>query len=383
MGLDHVRRRAEAVRERSDVAAVPAAGVVAEAMVALVLAGAVLAFRRQLLHEIPIGLFLLYLGGVPFLYFNEFARRIGLGAGRVGIYNVPDLITGAGLLFGTAAAIAAFGDDLVPLVVLRAAAEVVVTVVLFLLLRRVVRLRIRPSREVLRRQLGYGVKNYAASLMWLFLLQSDLILCNAFLGNGETGVYSVAVSLGIPVTILAGVVGTLTFQRVSSDESRPSRIANTNRVLRLLLPLVAVPVVVLGASAGWLVPFVYGEDFAGGGAALRLLLPGLLALTLELVVMNFLAGEGSPSIVWRAPVVGLFVNVAANLWAIPQFGIDGAAATSSVAYTLVFVLVMRHYLASTGSSLRDALVLRGADVRALLGRGRAPGQGAPAGAGAA
>jgi chorismate synthase len=32
---------AEAVRERSDVCAVPAAGVVAEAMVALVLAGAV------------------------------------------------------------------------------------------------------------------------------------------------------------------------------------------------------------------------------------------------------------------------------------------------------------------------------------------------------
>jgi O-antigen/teichoic acid export membrane protein len=330
-----------------------------------------LAFKDAVLHGIALSLFFIYVGCVPLLYFNEFGRALLLGLGRVGTYNVPDAIGGVLLLVGTLVSIGLFGHDLEPQVALRVLLEVVLAVLIIAFLRRATRIRFRPSLATLRRQLNYGLRNYASSLLWQFLLQSDILLCNHFLGSGPTGVYSVAVSLGLPITMLGGVVGTLTFQRVSAEEDREARIAQTNTALRVLIPLVAGVILVVGLAAQLMIPILYGHAFSAAGVALLLLLPGLFAYSLEIVLMNFLAGEGSPPIVVYGPLVGLILNFVANLFVIPQWGINGASVTSSVGYGAVLLLVVRYYRRSTGASFRDLLVARRADFNLLLS-GREP-----------
>jgi len=328
-------------------------------------------FHEQLLHGIAISLFLVFLLFVPCNYFNEFGRRVMLGAGRVGIYNLPDLFSGGGLIFGTSAALLIFGSKLVPLVVLRVVVELAISAFLFVQIGRLIGYRFKPSWPVLRRQMRYGMRNYASSLLWIFLVQSDLVLCNHFLGNKPTGVYSVAVSLGLPITMLGTVVGTIIFQRVSADESATSRVAKTNRAIRVLVPILTVAVAALAVCASWIVPLIYGSKFDAASEALVLLLPGLFALCIELVIMNFLAGNGSPPIVYIAPLIGLIVNLGANFYVIPRYGINGAATTSSVGYAIVLALALGYYLRSTGSRLRELLMPRLADV----GLARAVAQG--------
>jgi O-antigen/teichoic acid export membrane protein len=325
----------------------------------------VILFHAQVMRGISLGIFLLFVLSVPCSYFNEFGQRIALGLGHVRGYNVPELIEGGSLVVGTATILVIMGPHLLPLIALRVVIAAGTSVFLFVYIRRVGRYRFRPSRRLLRRQFTYGVKNYTGSLLWLFLLQSDLVLCNYFLGSSPTGVYSVAVSLGLPVTLLASVLGPLIFQRVASDENRPNRIANTNRVLRILVPVLGSLVVVLGASAKWVIAFLYGSRFSGAGEALILLLPGLMALSFEIVVMSFLAGEGSPRIVYWAPLVGLVVNLGANLFVIPRWGIDGAATTSTIGYITVLLLVLRHYLRSTRCRPSAVLLLKRGDLQAL------------------
>jgi O-antigen/teichoic acid export membrane protein len=166
--------------------------------------------------------------------------------------------------------------------------------------------------------------------------------------------------------MLGGVVGTLTFQRVSAEEDREARIAQTNTALRVLIPLVAGVIVVVGLAAQLMIPILYGHAFSAAGVALLLLLPGLFAYSLEIVLMNFLAGEGSPPIVVYGPLVGLILNFVANLFVIPRWGINGASITSSVGYGAVLLLVVRYYRRSTGASLRELLVARRADFTLLL-----------------
>jgi O-antigen/teichoic acid export membrane protein len=334
---------------------------------ALGLAGVGLAFQGALLHGIGLDLFAIFLFSVPLLYFNQFGRTLLLGAGRVGGYNVPDLLGGSALLVGTAGAIVVFGHELTPLVALKVVVEVAITVVTVAMLRRSVRFRFSPSRALLRRQLRYGLRNYTGTLFWLCLLQSDIVLCNRFLGTGPTGVYSVAVALGLPITLLAGAVGTLTFQRVSAQESRATRIAQTNRTARVLLPLATLGAIALGLLAHVIVTLVYGREFEDAAPALILLLPGLLAFSVEVVLMNFLAGEGSPPIMVYGPAVGLCVNFVANLFVIPRWGINGASVTSSVAYAIVLLMVLRYYLRSTSSTVAEVLAARRDDVTALFG----------------
>jgi O-antigen/teichoic acid export membrane protein len=347
-------------------------GVFGGLAAALGLAIVGIALSDQVLPGIGIGLFVVYVLSVPLYYFNQFGRALLLGAGRVGTYNLPDVVGGAVLLVGTIASILVFGDHLMPLVVLRVVLEIAVTAMVVFFLARWVSFRFEPSRALLLRQLNFGLRNYASSLFWLCLLQSDILLCNHFLGTSDTGVYSVAVSLGLPVTMIGGAVGTLTFQRVSSEEQAVTRIEQTNRTLRVLLPLVGVSLIALGFLAHVLVPLIYGHEFDAAATALILLLPGFLAFCLEVVILNYLAGEGSPMVVVWGPAVGLAVNVVANLFVIPRWGINGASVTSSVAYTIVFLLVLWYYRRATGSSLRDVLGTSAHDMRALFGARREP-----------
>jgi O-antigen/teichoic acid export membrane protein len=337
-------------------------GVVGGLLTAVALGIAGIVFREALISGISLGVFLLYLAFVPFNYFNEFGRRVMLGAGRVGIYNLPDLVTGAALVLGTTVVVIVFGPHLVPLVVLRVVTELAIAVVMVVQVGRAIRFKLKPARAVLGRQAAYGVKNYASSLFWIVLMQGDLVLCNHFLGNAPTGVYSVAVSLGLPLTMLGAVLGTLIFQRVSADESAANRVANTNRVVRVLVPALLVGVALLGVASNWIIPAVYGSKFEGATEALLLLLPGLFALAVELVLMNHLAGEGSPPIVYFGPLAGLIVNLGANMYVIPRYGINGAAVTSSVGYGIVLLLVGREYLRITGSRLRDLVAFRPVDL---------------------
>ena len=350
------------------------AGALGGVVAAVGLTCAGLVFQRELLHQVDVGLFLTFVLCVPFLYFNQFGRMLLLGLGRVGQYNLPDIVGGSTLFLGTIAAIAVFGEHLEPLVALRVVVEVAITVILLVALRRGYAFRFSPSRPLLRRQLAYGMRNYTGSVFWMLLLQVDIVLCSHFLGSGPTGIYAVAVSLGIPITLLAAAIGTLTFQRVSAEERRTIRVAQTNRTARILVVLLIPAVVGMGVLAHIIVPLIYGAKFAAGATALILLLPGFVAFSLEVVMMNFLAGEGTPPVVIWAPAVGLAVNVAANIFVIPRWGINGASVTSSVAYTVVLLLVLRYYTRSTGSRIADVFLTRRADVRAFFGaaEGAAP-----------
>ncbi len=340
-------------------------GVLGGLLTGVILASVGIIFHGQLLRGIGVDVFLLFVISTPFTYFNEFGQRIALGLGRIVGYNLPELMEGSMLLAGTAAVIAILGPHLLPLVVLRVAIAAGISVFLFAYIRRIGGYEFRPSRRLLRRQFKYGIKNYTSSLLWLFLIQSDLVLCNYFLGSSPTGVYSVAISLGIPITMLASVMAPLVFQRVSSDETRSSRIVNTNRAVRVLVPLLALVVIILGASSKWVIALVYGSSFSAATEALVLLLPGLMMLGIETVLMSFLAGEGSPPVVYVAPLIGVVVNLGANLFAIPTWGINGAATTSSVGYIIVFLLVLRYYLRATQCRLGAVLLLKKGDLRAL------------------
>jgi O-antigen/teichoic acid export membrane protein len=328
-----------------------------------VLTAAAVVAHSLLLGAISTHLFFLFLPVIPCSYFNEFAQRALMGLGKTMAYVVPDLAEGPVLLMGTVMSVVIFGTRLVPLVLLRVAIELSQAIFLALYLLCVRRFRFLPRWSLLREQITYGLRNYGASLMWLFLLQSDLVLCNHFLGRAQTGIYSVSGSLALPLNLLVGTMSLLLFQRTSAETDRDVRIANTNRLIRIVTPLVVLASAALAAFANPLVTLLYGSAYEAAIPPLLLLIPGVLLVSLETLLANFLAGEGTPIVLIWGPLLGLLVNLGANLYAIPRFGITGAAVTSSICYGLVFGIVATYYCASTGTSVRRLFVLARSDLR--------------------
>ena len=99
------------------------------------------------------------------------------------------------------------------------------------------------------------------------------------------------------------------------------------------------------ALGHWAILWVFGPPFTGAYPALVLLLPGFVALALQGLLGQYFASRGFPVFLSAYWLLGLIVNVALNLLLVPRFGLLAAAGSSSVAYGLVFSLMLRRFRA--------------------------------------
>jgi O-antigen/teichoic acid export membrane protein len=69
-------------------------------------------------------------------------------------------------------------------------------------------------------------------------------------------------------------------------------------------------------------------------------MPGSFLLGIETVMVQYLNSLGFPKIIAYFWLLVTALNIGVNFWAIPAYGIVGAAIVSTVSYSLVFILVL-------------------------------------------
>lgn len=187
-----------------------------------------------------------------------------------------------------------------------------------------------------------GLRAYPPLLLGFLLIKSDVLVLRLIRGASETGVYSIASQIVDVALILPTTIGALVLASVVRSE-RPA-----TELLRAMRPAaVAVGGLALGmlAFGHWAILWVFGRPFVGAYPALVLLLPGFVALALQGLLGQYFASRGFPVFVSIYWLLGLVVNVTLNLLLVPRFGLLAAAGSSSVAYGLVFLLMLRRFRA--------------------------------------
>jgi O-antigen/teichoic acid export membrane protein len=195
--------------------------------------------------------------------------------------------------------------------------------------------RLGPHLELLRQHGRYGLKAYAAALLSFLVLRFDLIMVQHFRGAEDAGYYSIAVGMADLLYMIPVVVGMLLFPRLSAmtDESRKWWIASRMAVLvGAAMGALSVPAALLANPA---ISVLFGRAFLPAGPAFLWLLPGVVMLSMATVLLNYGAATGLPRWTWLTPLLGLAVNVAANVVLVPVHGIVGAAWASGLAYGVV------------------------------------------------
>jgi O-antigen/teichoic acid export membrane protein len=199
--------------------------------------------------------------------------------------------------------------------------------------------KIATSVALFRSSLQYSLKAYLGSLFAFTVLRSDLFLVDRFRGAAEAGYYSVAANIADGLALLASAVAAILFPKLSALSDVGEKMRFTFRAAAGTA-LFMVPI--LGAGCVLAKPFVeilFGKDFLPAVPAFLGLAPGIFALSIETVMVQFLNSIGCPKsvpIIWAAAAL---MNVSLNLFAVPRWGILGASLVSSVCYMLVSVLV--------------------------------------------
>jgi O-antigen/teichoic acid export membrane protein len=225
---------------------------------------------------------------------------------------------------------------------------------------RYVRLRFGLDRNVLRQLLGFGLKGYIANLLMFFNYRLDSLIVNALLGVASVGIYSIAVAMAEVIWNMAGALSTVMFPHVASldrkDANRLTPVVSRNVWFLTLLAVVFAAVV-----GRWVIEFVFGTVMLAAAQPLLLLLPGILALSGAKVLSSYLSGIGRPIYSTYIAAGSVILTVALDLIFIPRNGIAGAAAASSVVYTLTAIATLVVFRKESGAGILETIVIQPKD----------------------
>ena len=160
-----------------------------------------------------------------------------------------------------------------------------------------------------------------------------MFLVKYYLNDTAVGLYGLGVGIVEKIWLLPEAIGIVLFARVSNvGEGESSKV--TPVICRLSILVSAIIGMILFSSANYIVPVVYGKEFKGAAQPLLVLLPGVVAMTVFLILNGHLTGQGKAKVTLYVFTGSLILNIGLNIIWIPLFGITGAALASTVSYSL-------------------------------------------------
>ncbi|MGE4608329.1 MAG: polysaccharide biosynthesis C-terminal domain-containing protein [Myxococcota bacterium] len=217
------------------------------------------------------------------------------------------------------------------------------------------------SRGELRQMLGFAVWEWLGELLTQTNLRLNIFMLAALGGLHETGLYTAVLGPASFLLLLATPLNLVLSARAArrkEDLEFPQRVAGA---MRLVLVISSVAAVIGAVLATPVLPFVFGERFVDAVPVFQLLLPGIVALSLNRLVAQYLAGVRRPE--WNTRIAGLgaVLTVALNALLIPPFGAGGAAVATSIANVASLFLSFFAFLRVSRLPLRDLMAFRRSD----------------------
>ncbi len=191
--------------------------------------------------------------------------------------------------------------------------------------------------------LAFGFRGSLGTIIALVNISLDQAIVGPFLGIAELGYYAVAVTLaGLPLTVAFALAfrsfGDVAGGGAGEDAAGLPRARARRAAAQIRLTTVVVLIFVVGmlAVSPVAVPLLYGSGFGHHVLPpLFLLGPGILGLGVSSTAIYALVALGRPGLGTLAQIAGLIVTGLGLPVALPRWGIQGAAAVSSVAYLCV------------------------------------------------
>ena len=198
---------------------------------------------------------------------------------------------------------------------------------------------------------SYGLFTTAGALLAQLFYSVDVFLIGHFVGEkaAAVAVYRVALLIPMATSVLPISVAATDFVKNSANKHNPEALkAYMRNYWKTFGVLSLVSLSALAGLAPWLLQ-VFGEGYVEGASAMRLFLVGSLgAHLLRVPYGHLLSAVGRAD--WNTYInaVVLVLAVMACMWAIPQWGIQGAAGAmaamlwvSGALYAAMFSLHLR------------------------------------------
>ena len=210
--------------------------------------------------------------------------------------------------------------------------------------------RIYPILKIFKQSLLFGLAGMADP----FYQQADKAILLWLLGAENLGIYVVALSASTAVNSLTTAAGAVTFT-ISAQENHREGAERVFRIFRMSVFLWIVFGVMIAALMPWVLPLIYGKEFASGVVPAQLLIIGSAAVGLSSQLEQAMRGQGRAFVGLEGRLAGLVIMAGLGILLSKYFQLQGVciAFVSGQFFCLGVMLrrCMKHYGVALSSPL--------------------------------
>lgn len=241
-------------------------------------------------------------------------------------------------------------------------AAVIMVVVIMVILFVEKGYRISFDKNITKGMFRYGFKSLIGNAIQNINYRLDVLITAAYLTSTAVGIYTKASNLGETIWRVSGSVGIVVLPYSANTKDKYSMTDFINKIIRITFAVIIIFSVSLTIICRPLIIFVLSKKFAGSVEPFRLLIPGISIYAIYNILNSYFAGSGMVEKNIIASGIAAVITVVLDFTLIPIYGIDGAAVTSSIAYTVCTIISLYFYVKHTNSKITDILIIKKSDI---------------------
>ena len=231
-----------------------------------------------------------------------------------------------------------------------------------------------PLKGSLREMLHYGAFMQLSTLVSTLNKRLSLYLLHTNCTEPQIGVYASGTQVTEGVNIVSQSIGLVEFSALSNTEKAERSSQLTLRFMKVSILLTFTALLVICLLPTDFFEWIFSGEFADIRPVILLMAPGILFFSAHTVLANYFSGTGKPKYNLYASLIGLTITLIAAFILIPALGIKGAAITTSLTYTALFVYQWIVFHKQTNRRLAQLIPNREdwewvrAEIRGVLGK---------------
>ena len=206
-------------------------------------------------------------------------------------------------------------------------------------------------RGTAKELLWFGLPLMAADIGGKVIGYTDTLMLTYYSPLSEVGIYNVILPSALFFIQISRSISAIIFP-ISTELHFKKDLAKLAKGISLLhrycFALIIPVIFAFVAFADRFLLLFFGADYVSGAFAFRILLVGCTFFVLTSVNNVIISSMGQPKEATKIVLYSALLNVLLNLFFIPMFGINGAAAATAIAYALSLILSTRRLEKETG-----------------------------------
>jgi len=206
-----------------------------------------------------------------------------------------------------------------------------------------------------------GLVNAVAIFVMQLNYRIDVLMLRKLSSLEQVGFYAVAVQIAEQVWHIPYAIETIVLSRSANTNNEIGVTRAVSSIFRVSMLAGILVSVIIFFTAPFLIPLIFGKDYADSVPMIQAIIPGVLILVGFRILNSRLTGKGNPEVAIYTFVPALVINFIANLFLIPKFGGMGAVWATNISYTLGSIAFLLFYSRKIKMPVKEIISFKKSD----------------------